>query len=116
MLQVRDDHYDRTTVLTLKGPFCRSTTTGLHTRILGAQEKGSRHIILNFSGVTAIDSTGLGELFIWSHNLRAHQVQISIVKSPTYSRNHIDWGLLSEIIPIYGSEDEAKEQAEFTSG
>ena len=112
MLQVRADHYDQTTVLTLKGPFCCSTTTGLQTRILGAQEKGSRHIILNFSGVTAIDSTGLGELFIWSHNLKAHQVQISIVRGQTYTRDYIDWGLLSEIIPIYESEEAAKEQAE----
>ncbi len=107
MLQVQESHYDRTAVFTFVGPFCRNTTTGLYSRIMGVPKIGCRHIILNFSDVTMVDSTGLGELFIWSHTLRAHQVQMSIVKSPTDMKNQIDWSLLSAIVPIYESEHEA---------
>ena len=107
MLQVREQHHEQSKVLRLAGEFRRNTTTGIQARILAAQESGCHHIILDFSGVTEIDSTGLGELFIWYHNLRAHQIQISIVRPPTYIRNHLDWALLSEIVPVYASEEEA---------
>jgi len=112
MLQVREQnqHY-QTKVLTLVGQFCRNTTTGIQARILAAQETGCHHIILDFSGVTEIDSTGLGELFLWYHNMRPHRVQISIVKPMPYIRYHLDWAHLSEIVPIYASEEEAMEHA-----
>ena len=112
MLQVREQnqHY-QTKVLTLVGQFCRNTTTGIQARILAAQETGCHHIILDFSGVTEIDSTGLGELFLWYHNMRPHRVQISIVKPQDHVRNHLDWAHLSEIVPIYTSEEEAVDYA-----
>ena len=107
MLQVREQQHHQTKVLALAGRFCRNTTTGIQARILGAVEMGCHHIILDFSGVTEIDSTGLGELFLWYHNMRPHHVQISIVKPPTYIRTHLDWSHISEIVPIYASEEEA---------
>ncbi len=111
MLQVREHHYDGTTVITLAGPFCRATTPEVYSRILGATKIGCHHIILDFSGVTDLDSIGLAELFIWSHRLNAHHVQISLVKSPDYVGRHLDWGLLSSIVPIYASEKDAVEHA-----
>ena len=65
MLQVREQNQHQTKVLTLTGQFNRNTTSGIQARILAAQETGCHHIILDFSGVTGIDSTGLGELFLW---------------------------------------------------
>ena len=109
MLQVREQNQHQTKVLTLKGPFNRNTTSGIQARILASQETGCHHIILDFSGVTEIDSTGLGELFLWYHNMRPHQVQISILKPQDHVRNHLDWAHLSEIVPIYTSEEEAVE-------
>ena len=111
MLQVREQHKHQKTVLTLNGQFNRRSTTGIQARILGAQETGCHHLILNFSGVTEIDSTGLGELFLWYHNMPHHGVQISIVKPPDYVRNHLDWAHISEIVSIYESEQEAVEYA-----
>jgi anti-sigma B factor antagonist len=109
MLQVREQTQHQTKVLTLTGQFNRNTTSGIQARILAAQETGCHHIILDFSGVTEIDSTGLGELFLWYHNMRPHRVQISIVKPQDHVRNHLDWAHLSEIVPIYASEEEAVE-------
>ena len=107
MLQVREQHPPHTNVIPLAGQVSRYTTRGIQSRIWAAQESGCHHIILDFSEVTEIDSTGLGELFLWYHNMRPLHVQISIVKPPTCIRNHLDWAHLSEIIPIYESEKEA---------
>ena len=107
MLQVREQHHPQTKVIALAGQFSRHTTSGIHERIWAAHESGCHLIILDFSGVTKIDSTGLGELFLWYHNLRPHHVQISIVKPPTNIRNHLDWSHLSEIVPIYDTEQDA---------
>lgn len=107
MLQVREQHQQHTKIIALAGQFSRNTTTGIQARILEAKESGCYHIILDFSGVTEIDSTGLGELFLWYHNMRPHHVQISIVKPPLNIRNHLDWSHLSEIVPIYDTEQDA---------
>ena len=112
MLQVGEQHQHKAKVIALAGQFCRKTTTGIQARILAAQESGCHHIILDFTGVTQIDSTGLGELFLWYHNMRPHQVQISIVKPPISIRNHLDWSHLSEIVPIYESEEEAERHSQ----
>ena len=103
MLQVREQQHHKLTILTLTGPFNRNSTTGIQARILAAQETGYHHIVLDFSGVTEIDSTGLGELFLWYHNMRTHRVNISIVRPQDHIRAHLDWSHISEIVPIYES-------------
>jgi anti-sigma B factor antagonist len=107
MLQVREQHHPHSKVFSLAGQFSRHTTSGIQARILSAKESGCHHIILDFSGVTEIDSTGLGELFLWYHNMRPHHVQISIVKPPNSIRTHLDWSHISEILPIYDTEQDA---------
>lgn len=112
LLQICERHYDgRTVVITLAGPFCQVTTSGVHTRILGATKIGCQHIILDFSGVTEFDATGLADLFLWSLHLKAYHVQISLVKSSAYVGKHLNWELLSSIVPIYASEEDAVEHA-----
>ncbi len=107
MIQAQAHYHFHSKIIELAGPFSRDTTTGIQARIWAAQESGYHHIILDFSGVTEIDSTGLGELFLWYHNMRPLHVAISIIKPPTAIRNHLDWAHLSEIVPIYESEQEA---------
>jgi len=117
MLQVREQQHHTTKVFTLTGQYGRRTTPGIQARILGAKEIGIHHIILDFSGVTEIDSTGLGELFLWYHHMRPlripHLVQISIVKPPTHIWNQLDLGHVhfSEFVPIYESPEDAVEHA-----
>ncbi len=103
-------HYSK--ILVLGEQFNRNTTSGIQRQILGAVEMGCHHIILDFSEVEEIDSTGLGELFLWYHNMRAHHVQISIVKAQPYIRTRLDWAFLSEVVPVYESEKEAEKHAE----
>ncbi len=112
MLQVHEHHHHHhTKVFTFTGKFCRRTTTGIQVLILAAQKTGYPHIILDFSGVTEIDSKGLNALFLWYHNMRPTPLQISVVKPPPYLRYHLDWAHLSEIVSIYASEEDAVEYA-----
>jgi anti-anti-sigma factor len=112
MLQIREQKHHQIKVLTLTDKFNRDTKTGIQMLILGAQEMGFPHIILDFSGVNEIDSTSLSELFLWYHNMKPQRVQVSVVKPRQYFRYHLDWADLSEIVSIYASKDEAVEHAE----
>ena len=109
MLQVREHHHDGVSLIRLNGPFCRTTTTEVQTRISGATKMGCHHIILDFSGVTGFDAIGLADLHLWSIHLKACHKHISLVKSQIYVGKHLDWGLLSSIVPIYASKEEAVE-------
>jgi len=111
MLQVREQQHHQTKVLTLTGQFTRDTTKGIQARILGAKEIGCHHIILDFSRVTRIDSTGLRELFLWYHHMKPYNVEVSVVKPSPYIRYHSDWLPLAEIVSIYQSEEDAVEYA-----
>ena len=112
MLQVREQQQHQTKVLTLTGQFNRDDKTDIQVLILGAKEIGCHHIILDFSDVTEIDSTSLGELLLWYQNLRPRHVQISVVKPKPNIRYFVDWAHLTEIVSIYASKDEAVENAE----
>jgi len=101
MLQVREQQQHQTKVLVLTEQFDRRTTPGLQVLILAAQNTGCHHIVLDFSGVTEIDSTSLSNFFLWCHNMRSTLAQISIVKPTAHLQNHLDWAHLSEIVPIY---------------
>jgi anti-sigma B factor antagonist len=115
MLQDCEHQQQRTKILVLEGQFNRATTTGIQGRILEAVEMGCHHIILDFSGVTEIDSTGLGELFLWYHNTRPHHVHISIMKPQPHIEIRLDWSHISEVIPIYTPEEEAMKQPSVVS-
>ena len=109
MLQVREQQYHQTKVLTLTGHFARETTIGIQARILGAKQASCQHVILDFSGITEIDAKGIGELLYWYHNMKPYYVQVSIVNPPTPIWNQLDLGYVSEFVPIYASQEEAVE-------
>ncbi len=106
MLQARKQQH-QVKVLALTGQFNRDDKTGIQVLILGAKEMGCHHIILDFSGVKAIDPKGLNTLFLWYHNMKPSQVQVSIVIPPTPIWNQFDMGHISEFVPIYASTEEA---------
>jgi anti-anti-sigma factor len=107
MLQVREHQHHSTKVLTLSGHFTHDTATGIQARILGAKEARCQHLILDFSGMTEIDPRGIGDLLYWYHNIKPYFVQVSIVNPPTPIWNQLDMGHVSELVPIYASQEEA---------
>ena len=109
MLAIREHYHHTTKIFDLSGRFDVNSKLGLEVAILGAKEMGCHHIILNFSDITWIDSKGLGQLFLWYHNMRLHHIHLSIVSPQSTVKHLLESAHLSEIVPIYQSEQEAAE-------
>ncbi len=112
MLQVREQINHHTTVLALTGKLDRQSTIGIEALILGAKELGCQHVILDFSGIIAIDSIGLGQLFLWYHKMRPYRLQLSIVSPSPSVRDSLELSHIPDIVPIYASEEEAVRQGQ----
>lgn len=94
-------------VIALRGQLGYKAKLGLEVAILGAQEARARHIILDFSDVTWVDSTGLGKLLLTYHHLNRKKVGISIVNPKPEVREVLELVKLSQLVPIYPSIDDA---------
>ncbi|MEX0830261.1 MAG: STAS domain-containing protein [Nitrospirales bacterium] len=112
MLQVKERRHRLTQAFTLSGQFDHRAMTGIQAMIGVAQETGRHNLVLDFSGVTEIDSSSLSELFLWYHNTKSQQIKICVVKPSPYIRYHEDWTHLAEIVSIYRSLDEALDQVD----
>ena len=107
MLAVREHHHHKTKILELSGRLDAHSKLGLETRILGATAMECHHVILNFANVTWMDLGGLGQLFVWYHNIHPQQIRLSIVNPQPMVQHVLDAAHLSDFIPIYHSEKEA---------
>ena len=107
MLAVREHCHHNTKILDLSGRFDAKSKVALEIAILGAKEMGCQHIVLNFSDITGIDSMGLGQLFLWYHNMRLNHVHLSIVSPQPSVKELLESAHLSEIVPIYQTAKEA---------
>ena len=107
ILKVRETKHPPTTILELTGQFDHHSTAGVEALILGAQEVRCKHVVLDFSGVTGIDSIVLGSLFLWYHKMQPHQVEINIVNPQPRIRAVLEQSHITELIPISSSDLEA---------
>jgi anti-anti-sigma factor len=107
MLKVRETKHPHTTILELTGAFDHQATTGIESLILGAQELGCKHIILDFSHITGIDSIVLGHLFMWYHKMHPHHVKISIANPQPRIREILVQSHIAELLPIESSDSAA---------
>ncbi len=107
MLTVKEHFLQDTKILELSGRFENNSKIGLEVAILGAQEIGCRHIILNFSNITWIDSVGLGQMFLWYHRMKPAGIQLSIVSPQAPVRELLEHANLPEVVPVYQTEEEA---------
>ena len=94
-------------ILNLSGRFDKTAKIGLEAAILGAQEIGSRHIILNLTNVSWVDSAGLGKIFLTYHHLNRKKVRISIVNPKPQVKELLEMVNIPSIVPIYETEEEA---------
>ena len=113
MLQVREKLNHQATVIVFTGRFDRQSTIGIGDLILGTKEMRCQHIILDFTGITGIDSVGLGLLFLWYHKLRPHHIKLSVVGTSPSVRDALEACHLPDCIPVYASEHEAVRQEVF---
>lgn len=100
MLKVRETKFPHTIFLELTGQFDYHSTNELETRIMGAHELGCKHVILDFDGVTSIDSIVLGHLFLWYHKLQPYHVKLYIANPLLRIREVLEQSHMSDLIPI----------------
>ena len=73
------DHSGGTAVIALAGELDLRSSTVLRSSIIAAIERGARHVILDMSAVTFIDSTGLGALVGGLRRLRTVDGELALV-------------------------------------
>lgn len=104
MLEVRQTNDPHTTLLVCTGKFDPHTTTGIVSFIGSAQELGYTHILLDFSGVTALDSVALKHLFLWYHQNPPHHIELGIVNPSPRIRAVLQQNHLLNLFPIRASD------------
>jgi anti-anti-sigma factor len=96
-----------TKILILTGVLKADFNLGLETIFHDTTQAKIHHLVLNFSEIKSIDKSGLGQLFIWYHNLRLKDVRLSILNPPPNVRELLEATHMTELIPIYSSIHEA---------
>ena len=107
------DHH--TIVLALTGPLNQQAALGLKIFILGAKELGAQHIILDLSGITWIGSFALDQLVRWHHQMKPQALYFSIVNPSPSLRETLNLAYLSDLMPIFASQEEAIKHHEASS-
>lgn len=107
MLTVKEHVLQDTKVLELSGRFDYQSKVGIEVAILGVQEMGCQHIVINFSNITWIDSVGLGQMFLWYNRLKPEGIRLSIVSPQATVRELLELANLPKAIPVFQSEEEA---------
>jgi len=107
MLTVYKQIDPRTTVLGLTGPLDQQATLSLKTFILGAKDLRCHHIILDLSAITSIGSFALDQFFLWHHQMKPQDLHFSMVNPSPSLRETLEQAHLSDLIPIFASQEEA---------
>jgi anti-anti-sigma factor len=100
MLKVRETKFPQTIFLELTGQFDHYSIAEIESRILRTHELSCKQIILDFSGITGIDSIVLGHLFLWYHKMQPHHVKLRIVNPLSRIREVLEQSHISDLIPI----------------
>jgi len=113
MLTVHEHSSQRTTILELSECFDTTSQRELEAALVEIREMGSWHVMLNFRHISYIDSAGLGQLFLWYHNLRHLNIRLSIMSPQLTVRHLLVAAHLQDIIPIFESCEEAVQSEKF---
>lgn len=97
------------TIVTVTGEIDVFTTPRLRESLLEMIENGAVHLILDFTDVTFLDSTGLGVLVGMFHRLRSRNGSMVIAGSGDRIRRVFYVTQLNKIFELYDSLDQALE-------
>jgi len=115
MLTVWKQINPRTTVLVVTGRLDQQATLSLEAFILGAKDLRCHHIILDLSDITWIGSVALDQLLLWHHQMKPHDLHFSIVNPSSSLRETLEKAHISDIVPIFASQEEAIKHHEASS-
>ena len=105
----------RTTSLAVTVSLDQQATLSLEAFILGARDLRCHHIILDFSDITWIGSFALDQLFLWHHQMKPHDLHFSLVNPSPSLRETLEQAHISDLVPIFASQEEAIKHHEASS-
>ncbi len=100
MLQITEHKEGHTTTLKLSGRFDFQARKGFQTAIARAQSTNPHAIILNFSAVSFIDSSGLGMIMLIKKNWSSADCHLSLAVPPGYVKDVFDLAHLETMFSI----------------
>jgi anti-sigma B factor antagonist len=98
---------DDTFVIALKGEVDLYTAPEFKQQLLEVIGQGAKHVVVDFSDTTFIDSTTLGVLVGGVKRLRPAGGQLSLVCSDRNITKIFEITGLNKVFPIHGTRDEA---------
>jgi len=101
--QLGDDAY----VISLAGEVDLYTAPEFKQQLLDAISQGAKHVIVDFTDTTFIDSTTLGVLVGGVKRLRSNDGQLALVCSDRNITKIFEITGLDRVFTIYGTRDEA---------
>lgn len=103
-------------VETLVGRFDQNAQHDFQWRMDLAINAGYRHVILNVTEVSFIDSSALGWLVLSQRRFKRIRGNLSIIARQGFVREILELTEIAEWIPIYAEEEEALAAIMATSG
>jgi anti-sigma B factor antagonist len=102
-----DQRDDSTYVIALAGEVDLYTAPEFKQQLLDVIEKGAKHVIVDFTDTTFIDSTTLGVLVGGIKRLRTNDGQLSLVCSDRNITKIFEITGLDRVFTIHGTREEA---------
>ncbi len=104
----------RNTVLAISGRLDLQAILDFETLIRPEALK-YHHLILDLSDITWIASVALDQLFLWHHQMKPHDLHFSIVNPSPSLRETLEQAHISDLVPIFASQEEAIKHYEASS-
>ena len=98
LITTRWDKETRT--LLLSGRFDKSARVPVETALAGAEDRPCNQVILDFSGVSSMDSAGIGKLLLLYYSLRKKRVALTVMNPRPSVEDLLQMVNLAAFIPI----------------
>jgi anti-anti-sigma factor len=98
LITTRWDKETRT--LLLSGRFDKSARVPVETALAAAEDRPCNQVILDFSGVSSLDSAGIGKLLLLYYSLRKKRVALTVMNPRPSVEDLLQMVNLAAFIPI----------------
>ncbi len=90
-------------MITLGACFDMHAEPALESAVLNVQEAKGNHIVLDLEALIALDSRGLGKLFLTYHHLHRKHIRMSMINPRPAVREILEFVNFPRVVPIYDS-------------
>jgi anti-anti-sigma factor len=108
---VRARWENQTRILLLSGRFDKSARVPVETALAAGEGHPWKHVIMDFSRVSSIDSAGIGKLLLLYHSLREKGVSLTVSNPKPSVEDLLQLVSLVTIIPIIREKPEVRSVA-----